>query len=97
MSTIIEGDGHLQAQIAKLKAETELIELQNKKLQAELMRGSLEFAKLQNENLRAAQEPEKIKAETRKLNRETFFYPIVAVTGIVGATVALLKLVGLLK
>jgi hypothetical protein len=51
-----------------------------------------------------ADEPAKVRAETSKLDTErrkilieAIFYPFVAFTGVVAATLALLKLAGLLK
>jgi hypothetical protein len=107
MSTIdIEAStegARMQAELVKLKAETELIELQNKKLQAEMTHGLLEYVK-QSEAQRMADEPAKVRAETSKLDTErrkilieAIFYPFVAFTGVVAATLALLKLAGLLK
>lgn len=75
---------HVKAEIAKLKAETELIEAQNRKTRAETEQ-------------KLAIEVARIVAETGKLNRETFFYPFIAFTGVVAATFALLKVTGLLK
>jgi len=77
-------DEHHKAELAKLKAETELIEAQNRKTRAETEQ-------------KLAIEIAKIVAETGKLNRETFFYPFIAFTGVVAATFALLKVTGLLK
>jgi hypothetical protein len=98
-----EGE-RMQAALAKLRAETELIELQNRKLQAEMTHGLLEYVKLQSEAQRMADEPAKVRAETSKLDTErrkilveAIFYPFVAFTGVVAATLGLLKLAGLLK
>jgi hypothetical protein len=103
MNAEFDADRH-QAEISKLKAETELLELQNKKLQAEMARGLLEYLKLQSEAQRMADEPAMVRAETRKLDTEArkilieaIFYPFVAFTGVVAATLGLLKVAGLLK
>ena len=80
----------MAADVAKIKAETELLEAQNRKSRAEL------DAKLQIEVARVVAETTKISAETRRLNRETFWYPLgLGAVGFAGAGTAFLGLVKL--
>jgi multidrug resistance efflux pump len=70
----------LRAELAKLKAETELLEAQNRKARAET------DAKLQVEI-------SKMIAETAKISRETRWYPVVAASAVMAASVAALGVI----
>jgi hypothetical protein len=76
---------HLQAELAKLKAETELLEAQNRKTRAEL-------------NAQMYLLMAQTGAETSKIIRESRWYPFVIGAGSIGVGIAaVLVLAKLLK
>jgi hypothetical protein len=80
-ATLDDNDRHV-AELAKLKAETELIEAQNRKTRAET------DAKLQLEIAKMVAETTKLSAETNKLSRETFWFPVQVFAGALGGALA---------
>jgi hypothetical protein len=78
MATVM--DEERAAQLAKIRAETELIEAQNRKARAET-----EF--------KMRVEIEQMIAETKKTEREARWYPVVALSVVVAAAVAALGLI----
>ena len=81
----------MAADLAKIKAETALIEAQNAKARAETDK------QLQVIIDQSIAETARLQAETRKIDREAKWFPVVAIAGTVAATLGLLKLAGLLK
>jgi len=89
------------AEIAKLLAETAQINTENQRIQAETAQIIAETQRIQAETRRLNGEIPHLKAETGKFDaartkvmRETFFYPVVAGSGVILAAIGLLKLLG---
>jgi hypothetical protein len=74
------GDNKADAELAKLKAEVELIEAQTRKLKAE-----------NDQQLQI--EIRKSMAETEKIRQETRWYPIVALSVTIAAAIAALGVI----
>ena len=92
-----ENDDRIAAELAKLRAEIELLEAQRLKARLELDNADLERAKLQAEALLATLQPATIKAETRKLWIEGLLYPFAAGASVVVAVLGVLRVLGLLR
>ncbi len=92
MAATLDDNARQLAELAKLKAETELLEAQNRKARAET------DAKLQVEIQKLIAETSKANAETTKITRETKWFPLYVFSGAVAAAVAILAIAaGFLK
>lgn len=73
-----EQDRLIEAQIAKLMAETA-------KINAEILHSF-------EQRMKTIAETAQAKAQTRKFMRETFWYPLLIATGLIGAVATVVKL-----
>lgn len=79
-STELLNHDRIQAEIAKLMAETERLNDERDKTRLELLRMADEREKMGAEYYKLLMEAQKLHAESLKFSRETFWYPI-AVSG----------------
>lgn len=76
----------IHAEIARLMAETSKLNAETSKISTETSRINAEFAKLPLNS-------KKTEAETTKLYREIFWYPVAIASGFIGTIVAITAII----